>query len=82
MDDSDGDVIFPVYVAQVLTPADPNNLKIGFEMMIDELIRKAEGDIVDWGTTEIESYRVLDPNTGQEMIAFQMFVRAIDGNLE
>lgn len=70
----------PTYLASMLSPADPMNLKRAFDMLIDGLIEKTDGDILDWGTLEMETQRILNPETGQELIYFFAMIRAIEVN--
>jgi hypothetical protein len=76
--DSDGVSGTSAYLASMLTPSDPENMKLAFAMLIDRLIEKAEGSIIDWGTAQFVSYRYISDVTGQELHAFSMTVHALE----
>jgi hypothetical protein len=68
-----------VIMAQVLTPADPDNMRIAFDMLLNGVIDKAGPEcIIDWGTTEFATQRAISDITGQELVYFMLGVRALD----
>lgn len=82
MEDSDGmkadngnDSMFMAYV---LSPADPENMRIAFGMLIDKVVDTASDAIIDWGTAQFATQRAISDATGQELLYFMMGVRAID----
>ena len=64
----------PIAAGTMLMLADPDKLKVGFGRLVDSLINETAGSIIDWGTTNIVSQRIIDTRDGTEIIQIAMTV--------
>jgi hypothetical protein len=78
MDGADELTDDPVLRTRVLSPSDPDNMRLAFSMLIDRIVVQAADSIIDWGTAEFASQRAISLKTGQEFHYFHMAVRAVD----
>lgn len=72
----------PVAATGTLVLANPDDLKKGFAGLIDGIITETSDYLVDWGTIQFASRRVIDTKDGTEMIQIVMMVGVLGGEFD
>jgi hypothetical protein len=78
VDEADGEVTprFQIIILSCWLPSSPENMKVAFDTLIDQVIEMADG-VLDWGTMSFRTERAIHPDTGQEMHLFTIGVKEI-----